>query len=321
MRDWSRRRPRTTSILAIILSIAVMLALWRGMMRPAADNHDNPFRSLYRNDTATQCQETIYQPFLVGCPVDCRPYRKNSTDLPSANNQNETMYYRLTLEWYLGQAKLELHPPLPQPNTYYDMGKNYQCSNEFVDAFGRASDRLETALSHDADHLTFKPQTRMHISLAYLCCLTLAEAYHVREILQEFVHAQTTFRIPNVNFVRIECWKERFNSITHVIVVDNASQQRLLRLLQKLEEQIQQAGIPVPIARTTQMPFHSTLLGVQIGDKYSTDPQHNIDPIVPISFQALQDINRDIWPKNGIAFDITHLPKYSKEPLLQAAIG
>jgi hypothetical protein len=331
MRDWSRRRPRTTSYLAtIVLSIA-MLAVWsRRGMRPAADDHNNPFRGLYRNDT--QCQETVYQPFLVGCPVDCRPYRtkKNDDDLPFANSKNESVYYRLTLEWYLGQAKLERHPPLPKPNTYYDKGKNYQCSNEFVDAFGMASDRLETALlQHQQQQqslyadLTVKPQTRMHLSLAYLCCLTLEEAYHVREILQEFVHnaKHTTFRIPNVNFVRIECWKERFNSITHIIVVDNASQRRLLRLLQTLEEQIRQAGIPVPIARTTQMPFHSTLLGVQLGDKYSTDPQHNIDPILPVSYQALQAIHRDIWPTNGIAFDIAHLPKYSNQPLLQAAIG
>jgi hypothetical protein len=333
MRDWSRRRPCTTSFLAtIILSIA-MLAVWSRGMRPAADH--NPFAGLYRNDTeTTQCQETVYQPFLVGCPVDCRPYRnKNDDDLPFANNnknESSTLYYRLTLEWYFGQTKLERHPPLPRPNEYYDMGKNYQCSNEFVDAFGMASDRLETALlQHQQQQqslyadLNVKPQTRMHLSLAYLCCLTLEEAYHVREILQEFVHnaQHTTFRIPNVNFVRIECWKERFNSITHIIVVDNASQRRLLRLLATLEKQIRQAGIPIPIARTTQMPFHATLLGVQLGDKYSTDPQHNIDPILPVSYQALQAIHRDIWPTNGIAFDIAHLPKYSNQPLLQAAIG
>jgi hypothetical protein len=285
----------------------------------------NPFQNLYRHNTTTQCQETIYQPFLVGCPVDCRPYR--SEQLP-ANTKNETtLYYRLTMEWYLGQPRLNLHPPLPRPNTFYDMGYNYECPTEFVDAFGRASDHLEDALLKQQQqqrdsNLTIKTQTRMHISLAYLCCLRLEEAYHVQEIMQEFIHSNDdAFHIPNVNFERIECWKERFNSITHIIVVDNASQHALLKLLHRLELVVLQANISVPISRQIQMPFHSTLLGVQLGNKtYSTDPRHNIDPILPLSFQTVQEINRNLWPTHGVAFDIRHRPKYSAKPRLQAPI-
>lgn len=261
-------------------------------------------------------QETLYQPFLVGCPDSCTGYRVDD-DL---NDTDDPMYYRLTLEWYLGQAKLDLHPPLPEFGKFYDMGYNYQCPIEFVDALGRASDTLEESLRrhHDANHINITAQKRMHMSLAYLCCLRLEEAYHVREIMEAFVHDTTSFHIPDVTFERIECWKERFNSITHIIVVDHQSQQRLLNLLKQLEDRILEAGIPVPISRLTQMPFHSTLLGVFIGEKYSLDPQHNIDPILPVSFAALREINLNLW--TGFTFDIGHRPKYSWRPMLQAAI-
>jgi 2'-5' RNA ligase len=336
MIDWSRQRPFTTKVLAGLAVVFSIVILWRTVeestMLAVSDDTTNPFHDLYidrRNNDNTSgtipCQETFYQPFLVGCPADCRPYRTSDTNVTTTN---EPMY-RLSFVWYLGQPRLQLHPPSPEPDSYYDMGKNYQsCSSAFVDAFGRASDQLESALlqqqqqqqehsSNNYSDLVVTTQARMHLTLAYLCCLTLEEAYHVREIMQRFIHDNNkVFHIPNVRFERVECWKERFNSITHIIVVDNASQQRLLILLQRLERAIQQEGIAVSIPRQSQMPFHVTLLGVRRGEKYSTDPPNDIEPIRPVSYQALQDV----WPPNGVSFDIQHLPKYSWQPVLQAVI-
>ena len=286
-----------TLVMVVLLALTMFLSI-----RQRSTTIVDPFADLYRNDTQTQCQETRYQPFLVGCPVECHSYRPDM-------KEDEPMY-RLTLEWYLGQPKLSLHPPLPGPDTYYEMGYNYECPMDFVDAFGKASDALEAALLKQAyPDLNVKTQARMHVSLAYLCCLRLEEAYHVREIMEEWVHT-TSFDVPSVTFERIECWKERFNSITHIIVVDSKSQQRLLSLLQLLEDQLHAANIPVPIARQTQMPFHSTLLGVHMGSKFSLDPNHSIDPILPVSFATLKSINRDVWPAKGVTFDIQYRPKF-----------
>jgi hypothetical protein len=306
------------------LSLFAIVLFWKSGGQQKRHNYANPFEDLYNNkDSKGKCQETVYQPFLVGCPSTCDDFR---TDLPPSVLNIEPMY-RLTIEWYFGQPKLELHPP-PQPitGTYYEMGYNYQsCSLDFVNVFGRASDYLEKELLKQQSlyypDMNIKTQARMHMSLGYLCCLRLEEAYHVQEIMEEFLHDKATFfHVTDVTFERVECWKERFNSITHIVVVDNASQVRLLALLNQLEQKIQAAKIPLTISRLTQMPFHATLLGVQLGDKYSTDPIHIIDPVLSVSYETIQTINRELWPKDGVTFDIAHRPKYSRRPILQKAV-
>jgi len=149
----------------------------------------------------------------------------------------------------------------------------------------------------------------MHVSLAYFCCLRNEEAYHVREIMRRFIQ-ERSFYVPAVSFDRIECWKEAFNSITNIVVVDNASQQRLLAILNELIQEIEAEGIPITVSRLTQMLFHATLLAFRLGNVYSLEEKDNIDPMLQDTFETLQTINSQ-WTKVQQCFDIQHDPKFS----------
>ena len=96
-------------------------------------------------------------------------------------------------------------------------------------------------------------------------------------------------------------------------MVDNASQQRLLDILDELIAVIQKrGGIPITVARQTQMPFHATLLGLHLGDTYSTEKEDDIDPFLNATLETLQTINAQ-WKETAQqhCFDIQHDPKFS----------
>jgi len=255
---------------------------------------DNPFRNLYTHPL-DQCQETIFQPFVVGCPSSCADFRPDATE--------DTPFYRVTLEWYFGQPPTH-NQTIPE-GSYYSHGRNYQShSGDLAQSFAQASDRLEASIQEQFVNATVKLQKRMHLTLVYLCCLQEQEAHHVREILPDFVHR--SFDIRGLSFDRIECWKEAHNSITTIIVVDPASQVRLLGVLHDLEKLLHAQGISLTVPRTQQMPFHVTLLGLRRGKQYSMKQEDSIDSWLDATATALRQLD---WSPSCL--DLQHRPKFS----------
>lgn len=198
-----------------------------------------------------RCQSTKIKPFRVGCPASC-----------DRAIGNETMY-RMGVEWYFGQPILFDESELPNA---YDKGINYQCPRQFVENFIEASKRLgEEAKANLPNNITVKSQRRMHMSLAYMCCLRKNETNWVREIVHDWINANRPFDF-TVRFNKLECWHERFNSVTNIIVGDNATQQTVLKIVRSLYKAIEARGIPLNIKREHQMPIHSTLVGVHYGE-------------------------------------------------------
>ena len=187
---------------------------------------------------AATCPQTKIFPFRVGCPQDCRAYRK---DMTKQEFDQEEAFYRLTVEWYFGEPK-KYNASIPwseQRNSsiYYE-GTNFQCPQAFVDTFRKAGADLTKLLKqklHKA-RAFYKQQKRMHMSLAYLCCIRQNEVQRVREVIQEWI-ADTTFDF-TLRFGRIQSLYEKPNAVTTIIVVDDESQRQVMQLLDNLVDRI-----------------------------------------------------------------------------------
>lgn len=253
-----------------------------------------------------RCQSTLFQPFRAGCPSSC----KRAVG-------NETMY-RMTVEWYFGQPILFEDSQLPNA---YELGINYQCPRKFVEHFVQASKQVGDAVKAKLpENVLFKEQARMHMSLAYICCLRRNETDWVREITHEWVNQHRPFDF-TVRFNKLECWHERQNSVTTIIVGDNATQQAVMKLVHSLYKTLEKRGIPMEIAREQQMPIHSTLIGVQFGNGEG-EPTDDIRP----HLAALHDIVEPISKEFGASWTsgrrgrmrVTHDPVYSTKGVWHA---
>jgi ribosomal protein L17 len=211
----------------------------------------------------------------------------------------------MTMGWNFGQPIL--FEPSQLPNAY-EYGFNYQCPRIFVENFVHASQDLERQVKTEIPDINIKQQERLHLSLAYFCCLRRNETDWVREITQEWIHHHHPFDF-TVKFNKLECWHERHNSVTNIIVGDDATQSVLMKMLHDLYDTIhRRAGIKMEIPRENQMPFHVTLSGIFYGTKEEGD---NIRPQIPVIHKLVSKISQrfgDRWAGyHGMR--ITHDPK------------
>ena len=260
------------------------------------------------------CQSTLFHPFRVGCPATCQ----RSAD------PNETMY-RMNMAWYFGSTNNGTVIPSKDLPTAYDMGINYQAPTSFVENFLRASETLQrqsqVALPPS---IKFSPQARIHMSLAYFCCLRANETNWVREIMYEWVNKRRPFDF-TVKFDRLECWHERFNSVSNIIVADETTQQTVMSLVHDLYDTIQNhpiaKGIVLEVPREDQMPIHVTLGGLHYGEKEgSMEPHEDIRAELSVIRKIVDGIDatyKDTWigqtetDQQGLSMRITHDPRYS----------
>jgi hypothetical protein len=260
------------------------------------------------------CQKTRFQPFRVGCPTTCQ----------RASTTNETMY-RMNVAWYFGHTNnLTLLEPAILP-TAYDMGINYQAPYSFMQAFINASRQLQSIVNdynHDGTFppgLQFIPQKHAHMSLAYFCCLRKNETDWIREIVAQWITEQHRPFGFDVSFAGLQCWHERYNSITNILVVDERTQRVVMDMVHSLYDKIEhQRNIPMEISREQQMPIHLTLAGLRYGEGESRLPEHNITRILPDVFDVVSSIDRKYagqWSgpskSSSSKMRVTHDPKYS----------
>jgi len=254
-------------------------------------------RWMPRNQAYPQtCQQTAIFPFEIGCPTKCQRARGHS---------KETRY-QMSLNWSFGQPKHFDHLP-----TYYNKGKNYECPQTLIDNFIYASDTIAAQASARFPTIRVKRQKRLHMSLMYMCCLFQNETDHAREIYYDWVVENRPFDF-TARFNKLECWKERTNSVTNIIVADETTQVTMMGLYRNLHERFEREGIPVEVPRTDQMPFHITLLGLHLGDGSGNGtPEDDIDPYLGDIYSIVAPVSSrmgDQWAGPG-RMHITHDPR------------
>jgi hypothetical protein len=278
---------------------AILFWIWNATARGQSprDTKD-PFASIKHSNKT--CQVTTIFPFLVGCPERCE----------RAVSLGEPMY-RMAMSWYFAGLKYD-------KGQAYDLGINYQCPDQFVDNFRFASRSMETILTKNQG-LRFKAQERMHLNLAYLCCLRRNETDWAREIMHQWVLDNYPFDF-DVELNKVECWHERYNSVTNIIIADDATQQTMLKMNRDLERKLLDKGIPTEVPRTLQMPFHVTLFGVFRGESFDLAPEHDISPDIPEIYEQVSDLSSKFgseWTSKG-RMKIRHAPHCTPTGILHA---
>jgi hypothetical protein len=227
--------------------------------------------------------------------------------------------------WYFGQPMAYRNSSYPKQ---YDKGVNFQCPNVFVEHFVEASEtlskRFQSSLASTKTNLIVKPQLAMHISLSYLCCLRNHQVVETLQLMKTWVQERNfDFR---VRFDRLECWHERPNSVTNILIVDDNSQHTLMGILRDLELYLINRGIPIIVPRTDQMPFHITIVGVQynkaeIGE--SNEPEDEITPRLPEIHSIVSEVDQSAgfrgsaWT-SGQELRVKYKPHFSTKGTIHA---
>lgn len=265
-------------------------------------------------------QRTIHFPFRTGCPNDCRPYR-NEKGLSTSDTE---AYARVTVEWYFGEPnKYDPRKPWESQNgaSKYRQGINFECPQAFVHTFQAAASEMKKQglrlLDVPGKNFTVHKQKRMHASLSYLCCLDVDEAEMALTVIDKWIQ-ETSFDF-TLGFTEIQSWYESPNSVTTIVLVDEASQRTMMRMNHALNSRLESAGVPVVVPREDQMPFHSTVAGFRYSKKGETyDPTFEIESKLPDIYSLVRAISekyRDQWtPPTSARFHIQHKPLRSPFP-------
>ena len=236
---------------------------------------------LYHTDA--KCQSPLFQPFRIGCPPNCVGFRPGM--LPSEDND----VYRMTIAWNF--ASLVNHDV-----------QTFRSSKAFTTAFLQANHSLvDMVMVKRGNTLHYGGQKKIHLNLAYLCCLLENETTPVIDAMHQWVEERQPFDFI-VQFDRLECWHERFNSVTNIIVGDDRTQQTLYALHLDLMDYIRRhtGVIPTYVPRVRQMPFHITLGKFYVGERepyYYTDTGHyqtqdDISPFLEDVYNAAASISQ-----------------------------
>lgn len=307
-REWLLRRRRVIRFLVgwtVVIFACYSISSHRravGRTRAATSNIQWKDERWMSKEYPKSCQKTVFHPFRVGCPQQCA---RTQNAINATHNES---FYRMSIEWYFGQPQHFDHLP-----TYYSKGINYQCPSMLIDNFINASDRLVSEAQARIPRLQTKRQRRVHMSLMYMCCLRPNETDWAREIMYQWVLDRRPFDL-TVRFDKLECWHERLNSVTNIIVTDAPSQQRLMSLNHDLRDRFVQEGIPVEVPREDQMPFHITLAGVQLGQGEGT-AEDDISGYLKDIYNIVEPISKeygDTWAGPN-PLRIQHDPRFSTQ--------
>ena len=219
------------------------------------------------------CRRTRFMPFIAGCPKSCADLRPD---------EPEDRFYKTAVIWRLGRLKEIHNATAAAALTDSTMSQRFTADPAYIRAFAAAEQSLTEKQALESRALGLGPlslsqQRNVHMSLAYLCCLTSTEISTVHEVVGRWLQQQMDLDFRAV-FDRVECWQERVDSITNIIVADEATQRTVMKLYQSLLRSIEDAGVPQPVQRDDQMPFHMTLLGLHTAGS-GTDVSAYLAPV------------------------------------------
>jgi hypothetical protein len=289
------------SLFGLLLCIALLVATPNPAPPPAVVWDDDLMHSEKR------CQRTKFMPFRSACPKEC-----NRTSTSSNNTEPEPLY-RLHMAWYFGQP--DVYEPHRTQDTAYQKGINFQCPDAYVESFRHASSELSAQVqaNETIPKVVVKRQNWMHLSMSYLCCMTLEESYWAKEVMQQWILDNYPFDF-TVKFDELQCWKERYNSITNIVVADEQSQRVLMQMNHDLRDKLRERGIPVLVNRESQMPFHMTLTGLSLGNQTESMAQEdNITTYLPATYDIVSNISKEMashWTGKH-RMRIRHVPQFT----------
>mmetsp|Transcript_1199 Transcript_1199/g.3454 ORF Transcript_1199/g.3454 Transcript_1199/m.3454 type:complete len:372 (+) Transcript_1199:79-1194(+) len=249
------------------------------------------------------CRHTKFQPFKTGCPITCCGYRD------SGFKTMQQPMYRFGLVWDFGKLFAEMHD-------YDALSRAYASDAELQEklnvsaTMARLFAKSESVLATNANSaLKPKVQNYMHVALSYFCCMTEAEAKRALVYVREYVaRAASEAKIQHLTFrfARLECWRERLDYATTALVLDNATQRKLLTLHDDVNAyvrrratdketrlQVAQTFETMP-KRSDQMPFHVTLLGLSAPSDAATFQTGNVSKYLPSIASAVSKVNAQV---------------------------
>mmetsp|Transcript_20986 Transcript_20986/g.83671 ORF Transcript_20986/g.83671 Transcript_20986/m.83671 type:complete len:352 (-) Transcript_20986:406-1461(-) len=248
---------------------------------------------------AGKCRRTKFFPFKIGCPISCCGYR------PEAEHDPQQPFYRFSILWDFGALFPEMHNASELASmSDADLAERLNCTPAMARAFATSESVLTSKLPFAINKtVKFKPQLFLHMALSYFCCLKLAEAQQAVAALQnrgiqaELLSPPVAFR-----FSRLECWRERIDSVTNILIADNATQRQLLsthhevkQFLRREVPSLTPALDSMPL-REEQMPFHVTVLGLSASRLSPKDPIGNISTHLKSIAHAVEHANGEIKP-------------------------
>ena len=240
---------RTRLILALpLLALGIALLLWHG------NTHGE---SMTYNMLLEQCPQTEVYPSKFGCPISSSGCARYRSDVDST-----VELYRYTVSWNFGDVGI-LHDPSARARVFDSALKAHfpMLSADSARRFLQAEDELE-AFTSAIPQLEAKLQRAIQVDLMYGCCLTDREVEQARVAVEEWAVRNSKLSIP-VRFNKLQCMQVRNNSISNIIVADKESQNTLLRINRQLAQALTEAGVPVVIERSSQLPFHTALVRFQ----------------------------------------------------------
>ena len=240
------------------------------------------------------CRSTYFVPFKTGCPISCCGYRSE------AHLRQQPMY-RFQVVWDFGKTFPEMHDY--EALSKFSRSKLEQELN-LTATTSRTFAKAESLLTQQVSPL-LKPkmQNYVHLALSYFCCLTDAEVKKAVSFAREWIQLQKKRQAPPLPFrlERLECWKERLDSVTTIFVADPTAQRALKRLENQARYHLQQArngllgNIMTTIpSRTEQMPYHLTLLGLAAPRETGTFQPGNVSKFVPELARAVEQVNQQL---------------------------
>lgn len=221
----------------------------------------------FRNGSLKYMSKTKIFPFRTGCPEGCSKLRA------AAALKLEDTYFRTGTLWSLSGRHLQNASQIEQKIRAESVPRDFGTSFDLVESeIMREVQELPFALEH---MMFYHQQKSMHLSLSYDCCWTEEEVQNFQLVFRRWL-GQTRFNL-HLHFTHLECWLERFNSLTIIAVVDSAAQRELLRWNHQLNELLRSHDIPVLVQREDQMPFHMTVLGIYLGKEFSPLPRDHME--------------------------------------------
>jgi hypothetical protein len=291
----------------LIIGVTVVVLLFLLYYIPSAIRRDAERRRIWEGEDGDQppvdgqCRRTPLFPFVKGCPARCEDYRPDllrpippmyQSDLAWSlhpNNATRRVSAYIPTSAYVPTSAVTSGTvsgiPAPRAGSTAGLPSRYQALEYAL------TDYIYRRGLHPSSGGPLRVQVESHLrlTLAYFCCLTEVEAYILQQSAEEWVWRQNLESKIHLQFVpkRLECWHQDLDSLASILVVDQDSNRRLLRIHDDLLGHLRAKSIPVVLRRQQQMPFHVTLAVINTADGT------NISPHVP----AIEDVMKQLQPK------------------------
>lgn len=269
------------------------------------------------------CQSTNIQPLRDECPTTCEAYRPNevlvtNTSTAGITREREIPLYHISVFWAFGQSGTHQKVgmgELPE-KTAYDVGVNFQCSEEFVRSFSHAVEHINYEATDKIPGIESRGVRRMQLDLSNYCCLTRQQAFMAQHLIQKWLYENYPFDI-SMEFDRLECWRTEADHVTNMIMASTRTQHALMELNHELRDLLKDHDIPIWVERESQIPFHVPVGGINFRQHHANNAAiaTTIASIYELVYKMSNQMGRTWTGGNNQPMRINHPPQVSKNPV------